>query len=181
MYKLPLLETKNLVLSSVEREDIPRIVDLMREKSISDNTGQIPFPYSEHDAEFWLGLIKEGLEKENAYSFAIRNKNKEFLGAIGLHDRGEKTAEIGYWLGKPHWNKGYASEAALEILHFGFEYIGFEKIIGIIFPFNPASGKVLEKIGMQQEKHLKNYIEKCGEKLDAIQYSISKEFFNASL
>lgn len=181
MEKLPLLETQNLILSKVETEDIPTIVELMEEKSISDNTCHIPYPYSEKDAVFWLGLIKEGLDKNNGFSFAIRNKDKKFLGAIGLHDRGSKTAEIGYWLGKPYWNKGFASEAAQEIIKFGFENLDFDKIIGIIFPFNPASGKVLEKVGMQQEKILENQTEKNGVKFHNIQYSITKDAFNASL
>lgn len=155
MKDFPILETDRLVLSEITSQDIPTIVDCLQDKVISDNTATIPYPYNEGHAEFWVNLCKESFEKNQAHSFAIRNKNKEFLGAIGIHNKENNTAEIGYWVGLPNWNKGYATEASKAILSFGFSSLELDEIYGDVYPHNPASAIVLEKVGIDRKRNLK--------------------------
>ena len=74
-------------------------------------------------------------------------KKGKIIGAIGLHDRNDDKAELGYWIAVPFWNKGYATEAASAILNFGIKELKFHKIYATHFIHNPASGRIMEKIG----------------------------------
>ena len=77
--------------------------------------------------------------------FAIRNKDHKIIGAIGLHDRGDDKAELGYWLGTQFWNNGYVTEAAKAVIDFGFNELHLNKIYATYFLHNPASGKYWKK------------------------------------
>ena len=81
-------------------------------------------------------------------------------------------AELGYWIGKPYWNKCYASEAAKAILRFGFKELNLHRIHAHHLSRNPASGKVLQKIGMQHEGCLRHHIRKWGKFEDMEMYGI---------
>ncbi|MDR2276073.1 MAG: GNAT family N-acetyltransferase [Sphingobacterium sp.] len=175
MHNFPILETERLILDEITAADIPHIVLYLQDKVFSDYTSNIPYPYREQDAELWLQLSSEAFKNRSGFTFAIRNKNRKFLGAIGLHDQGSDKAELGYWLGIPNWNNGYVTEAAKAIIRYGFRELNFNKIFATYFPHNPASGKVMEKIGMQKEAVLKQHLKKDGRYYDIPMYSIFKE------
>lgn len=175
MKKFPIIETERLILSQLEERDIPFIVEYLQHRIYSDFTSNIPYPYTRADAEFWLKMSKDVFENNTGYTFGIRNKDGHIIGAIGLHDRDDDKAELGYWIGIPYWNKGYVTEAAKAIVDFGFKELGFNKIFATHLPHNPASGKIMEKIGMEQEAVLKQETKKDGEYFDLIMYSIFKD------
>lgn len=172
MKKFPIIETERLILSKLEEKDIPFIVEYLQHRIYSDLTSNIPYPYTESDARFWLRMSKDAFENNTGYTFGIRNKEGHIIGAIGLHDREDDKAELGYWLGVPYWNKGYVTEAAKAIVDFGFNELGFHKIFATHFIHNPASGRIMEKIGMEQEAVLIQEIKKDGEYFDLVRYSI---------
>lgn len=172
MNKFPEIETERLILSQLKEEDLPLVVEYLQSKIFSDLTSNIPSPYTEEDAQFWLNNSQQAFENKSGYTFAIRNKDYEIMGAIGLHDRGDDKAELGYWLGASFWNNGYITEAAKAILDFGFNELNLNKIYATHFLHNLASGKVLEKIGMQKEALLKQHLKKNGEYFDIPLYSI---------
>ena len=101
---------------------------------------------------------------------------------IGLMNvsREHEKAELGYWIGKPYWNNGYASEAAISVLKFGFEDLDLRRIHAHHLSRNPVSGRVLQKIGMQHEGHLRQHILKWGKYEDIDMYGILKTEFPAS-
>ncbi|KUY15741.1 GNAT family acetyltransferase [Elizabethkingia miricola] len=165
------IETERLILSPLKESDIPLITEYLQEKIISDNTSHIPYPYSESDARTWIKMSDDALIAKTGYTFAIREKEGKIIGAIGLHDRGDDKAELGYWIAVPFWNKGYATEAASAILNFGIKELKFHKIYATHFIHNPASGKIMGKIGMQKEAVLKHHIKKEGQYLDIQMYS----------
>ena len=162
MERLPEIETNRLVLGTLETTDIPLIVKYASNKNVSDNTQNIPFPYSEKDAAKWINLAREGLKNKTNYIFAIRLKSHAtFIGGIGLTiDQKSLRAEMGYWIAEPFWNTGYTTEAAEAIIKFAFEELGLNKITSSHFEKNPASGKVVIKCGMTQEGILKEHIYK---------------------
>ncbi|AQX86768.1 GNAT family N-acetyltransferase [Elizabethkingia bruuniana] len=166
------IETERLILSPLKESDIPLITEYLQEKIISDNTSHIPYPYSESDARTWLKMSDDALTAKTGYTFAIREKEGKIIGAIGLHDRGDDKAELGYWIAVPFWNKGYATEAASAILNFGIKELKFHKIYATHFIHNPASGKIMEKIGMQKEAVLKHHMKKEEQYLDIQMYSL---------
>ncbi|KYH06236.1 GNAT family N-acetyltransferase [Chryseobacterium cucumeris] len=175
MEKFPVLQTERLILSQLEEKDIPFIVELLQHRIFSDLTSNIPYPYVENDARSWVEMSKEAFENNTGYTFAIRNKEGQIIGAIGLHDRDDDKAELGYWIGIPYWNKGYVTEAAKAIIDFGFNELKLNKIFATHFPHNPASGRIMEKAGMEQEAVLIKEVKKDGEYFDLVRYCILKD------
>lgn len=176
MQNFPKIETERLILSQLKEEDLPFVVDYLQDKIFSDLTSNIPYPYRQEDAEFWLKMSKEAFEKGSGFTFAIRDKDEKIIGAIGLHDRGEGKAELGYWMAKTYWNQGFVTEAAKAVLDFGFKELTFNKIFATHFLHNPASGKIMEKIGMKKEEILHQHIKKDGKYFDIALYSVLKKF-----
>ena len=180
--EFPVLTTERLILSRPVEGDMQHIIHYLdSDKIYSENTANMPYPYKEADAEFLIHeVVDKGFENETDFVFAIRNKeNGLIMGLIGIHhwDKTNQKAEIGYWLGKEFWNKGYVTEAMTEVLAFGFKVLNLNKMFAVFFPHNPASGRVMEKSGMKQEAVLKQEIYKNGKFLDFVRYSILKEDF----
>lgn len=175
MNKFPVLETENLILSDLEEGDLPFVVEYLQEKIFSELTSNIPYPYSHEDAKFWLEMSRKAFGNGSGFTFAIRSKEERIMGAIGIHDRGDDKAELGYWLAVPFWNKGYVTEAALAVVEFGFKELGYNKIFATHFPHNPSSARIMQKIGMKQEAILKEHLKKGDEYFDIPLYSIFKK------
>ena len=75
-----------------------------------------------------------------------------FLGVIGIHpDENESQAELGYWVGKPYWNQGYATEAVTAVIDHGFTQLQLKRVYAAHFTRNPSSGRVMQKAGMLHE------------------------------
>ena len=173
--QFPVLETERLVLNRPNEDDLQDLLYHLNQTSeFAENTLSMPFPYEKKNAEFWFSMIDEGFRNKTAYISGIRLKeNLKLIGGVGLHLAPEhRKAELGYWLGKDFWNKGYATEAASELIRFGFEEVELNKIFACFFPHNPASGKILQKIGMKKEATLKQEILKNAVFLDLERYSI---------
>lgn len=172
MDNFPLLKTERLILSQLQEEDIRVVTEYLQDKVFSDLTSNIPYPYTEEHAVLWLKMSREDFESRKGYTFAIRTKDGKIIGAIGLHDEGSDKAELGYWLAKPFWNRGFVTEAATAVVDFGFKELSFNKIYATHFLHNPSSGKVMEKIGMQKEALLKQHMKKEGKYFDVPLYSV---------
>ncbi|NEP60397.1 MAG: GNAT family N-acetyltransferase, partial [Symploca sp. SIO2G7] len=84
------------------------------------------------------------------------------------------NAELGYWIGVLYWSKGYCTEAAKAVVQYGFEVIGLHRIQAAHFPHNPASGRVMQKIGMSYEGYRRQHILKWGKFEDLELYGILK-------
>ncbi|MFB2772525.1 GNAT family N-acetyltransferase, partial [Pelatocladus sp. BLCC-F211] len=96
-------------------------------------------------------------------------------GAIGLGiNQKHNHAELGYWIGKPFWGNGYCTEAAQEVLRYGFEKLGLHRICASHFAHNPTSGRVMQKIGMTYEGCRRQHTLKWGEYIDVMEYGILK-------
>jgi len=106
-------------------------------------TSRVPHPYGEGDAETFLALADE-------HRFVIQRKSDGlFLGMTGLYaqDGHETGYEFGYWLGKPFWGFGYATEGAHRLVNYAFAALDLETVHAGWFYDNPASGRVLAKLG----------------------------------
>jgi len=145
------------------------LVRLLGAKEVAATTLRIPHPYTEADARAFLGA-----QESPASKFAIvENASGELVGGIGLSvEESHMHAEIGYWIGVPHWGKGYATEAAREIVRHGFEDIRLNRIFAGVFTGNPASEQVLKEIGFKHEGTLRQHFQKNGTFLDNECYGI---------
>ncbi len=135
---------------------------------------QFPFPYTKTDAETWL---IHACNQEIETNFVIANQ-KELIGAIGINlqeDVNRFSAEIGYWLAEPFWNKGIATSALKEFTKYAFANFNLNRIYANVFEGNDASEKVLLKAGYKKEATLKKAVFKEQKFIDQYIYAILKE------
>lgn len=169
----PLLRTARLTLRPFTSADAPEVERLCSVYEIALNTLSIPHPYPEGAAREWIAKHQEDFDQNRAIHFAI--DDGQVAGAMGLVLRDEGIAELGYWIGVPYWGRGYASEAAAEVVRWGFEERGLERIYAQHFGRNPASGRVLQKIGMHLEGTLRRHLRKWDEYVDVVCYGLLRE------
>ena len=167
------LKTERLVLRPFILEDSAEVQRLAGNKAIADTTLNIPHPYEDGAAEAWIGTHKEHFESGQSVIFAVTIRDTgQLVGAIRItrkeHDRGE----MGYWIGRPYWNRGYATEAAEAIIDFGFNEMSLNKITATHLARNPASGRVMEKVGMTFEGCSPQHVKKWGKYEDMKFYGI---------
>src|SRR5579864_1942692 len=168
-----LIETPRLQLRTLAEADIPELVPLISAREVAATTLRIPHPFEEkHAREFLASVAKE---HELRLGIHLRS-DLRLCGGMGLHpDKEHNRAELGYWIGVPYWGHGYATEAAQAVVQYGFEQIKLNRIFANHFSHNPASGKVLKKIGMKYEGRLRRHVLKWGEFVDLEVYSILRE------
>jgi RimJ/RimL family protein N-acetyltransferase len=141
---VPVLETERLVLRAPCLADVKAIVRLVGDRRIAENTARIPHPYGADDAEQFLANVNR---QEGEATFAIE-LGGELIGMCGVGPR-EGATEIGYWLGVPYWDHGYATEAARAVIDHAFGDLDHEALQAGARVSNPASRRVLEKCGFQ--------------------------------
>jgi ribosomal-protein-alanine N-acetyltransferase len=170
----PTLRTSRLTLRPFVPSDAPAVQRLAGAREVALNTLTIPHPYPEGAAEGWIASQRDEYENGMLHNFAIVAAG-EVVGSIGLMMKGQRIAEIGYWIGVPYWGRGYASEAGEELIRHGFEDLGFERIFAGYYARNAASGRVLQKLGMVYEGTLRRHVCKWGEYLDVVYYGLVRD------
>lgn len=151
--QLPSFYTERLLLRALQLADAVDVQRLAGDRDIADTTLNVPHPYEDGMAEAWILGQQSKIECGELSVFAITLKtNGELIGTIGLRiDPGMSRANLGNWIAKPFWNKCYCTEAALRVVQFGFEDLNLNRLHAEHLDRNPASGKVLQKIGMTKE------------------------------
>jgi [ribosomal protein S5]-alanine N-acetyltransferase len=137
------MKTARLTLRSLSADDARRIAMLGGDWDVARMTGRIPYPYSEDAALHWVSGLADG-----EVVFGI-DHNGELIGICGFSPLGLGLAEIGYWIGKPYWGQGFASEAAETLMAFGFTKGGVKKFTCRHFTDNPGSARVAAKLGFR--------------------------------
>jgi len=144
------IRTERLVLRQLQETDAVQLSKLAGDKDISRMTGTIPHPYPLLSAEFFLMLNQQSYKRGLCYNYAITRDGGELMGVTGLFYRGNTSEiELGYWLGKPYWGHGYITEANQALIHQGYEVLKLSHIHAGVFSDNPASLRVLEKLGFK--------------------------------
>lgn len=178
--KIPELITQRLRLGELSARDIPNIVLYAGNPKIAATTLNLPHPYDEKDAVFWLNTAYQGFKNGHQHVFGIYLKvTNELIGGMGLHlNHTHENAEVGYWIAEPFWNKGYCSEALQQILNYGFNKLKLHKIYARHLIGNPASGKVMIKNGMILEGELIDHYKKGNEYRSVKQFRLTKKEYD---
>ncbi|MBN1291312.1 MAG: GNAT family N-acetyltransferase [Candidatus Latescibacteria bacterium] len=157
-----MLNTARLILRPFKLDDAPSVQQLAGDREIASNTLRIPHPYTDGLAEEWIGIHAEQFAEGKAVNYAIVLKcNNYLIGSIGLTiDREHERAELGYWLGKPFWGHGYCTEAGKAVIKYGFDGLNLNRIDAHYLSRNPASGRVMEKLGMKYEGCFREAVKK---------------------
>jgi RimJ/RimL family protein N-acetyltransferase len=149
----PTLTTERLTLRPFIADDAFDVERLAGMREIADTTLNIPHPYPHGGAAEWI--LTHGPawnERSNATFAIVDNATGRLAGAISLMIKPEhRRAELGYWIALNCWNRGYATEASQRLIDFGFEILGLHRIEARHFVRNRASGRVMQKLGMQHE------------------------------
>jgi len=168
----PTLETARLKLRPYRNADIPELLPLIGTREVAATTLRIPHPYTEQDARGFFAMAEE--PGKLWLAITLRADGRQ-IGGIGLRiDEQHQHAELGYWLGVPYWGQGYATEAAREMLRCGFEDLGMHRIFASHFKHNPASGRILQKVGMKYEGCQREHLRKWDQFVDSELYGILK-------
>jgi ribosomal-protein-alanine N-acetyltransferase len=177
--KRPTLKTRRLVLRPFKPSDAPRVQLLVGDRDIARTTLAIDHPYDISMAKSWIATHPEAFEKGKQVVFAVTLKNnQELIGAMGLGlNLNQGLAELGYWIGKSYWSRGYCAEAARTVLHFAFTALCLNRVHARHFSHNPASGRVMQKVGMRHEGRLRQHVKKWGEFFDVEAYGILRSEF----
>jgi [ribosomal protein S5]-alanine N-acetyltransferase len=179
MTNQPQLRTERLLLRPFTLADAPNVQKLAGSKAIADTTLHIPYPYPDGQAERWISAHAPRFRDGRGAIFAITLPEDGLaIGSIGLVVVPDyQRAGMGYWLGQSYWGLGYMTEAARKLLHYGFTELGLNRICADYFSRNPASGRVMEKIGMRYEGTLRQHVVKWGKFEDLKMYGILKSEF----
>lgn len=174
------IETDRLIIRPYVKEDLEDCFKLMQNKELFKYLDMDVMSYEEYKGLFnWLiDSYEVGFDENFKYSFNIILKESgEHIGwcGIGASNCGLKQKEIYYLIGREYWGRGYAKEATVALLDFGFNVIGLDEIVAIHKPENIGSKKVIENMGLK----FKYYIEGLPEELDFFNgepfYSLTKE------
>jgi ribosomal-protein-alanine N-acetyltransferase len=178
----PDLVTGRMVLRSLCPGDSKQIATLATDPGVSKYMLEIPHPYTEPLAQEWIAGLAAAYDTGTDVIFGISLRDSgELIGVAGLiginteHSR----AKLGYWIGRPYWNCGFATEAVGALIDFGFRVLGLNRIYAFYMAGNPASGRVMEKCGMRHEGILRQHIRKSEQFVDIAAHGILREEFLA--
>jgi ribosomal-protein-alanine N-acetyltransferase len=174
---MPTLETERLVLRPFRPGDAAEVQRLAGEREIAAGTLTVPHPYPDGAAEEWIATHAANWAERKVLTLAVTTPGDDTLvGAVGLMlTMADRRAELGYWIGIPWWNLGYATEASRAIIDFGFASLGLHRIMAQHMARNPGSGRVMQKLGMQQEGILRQHTLKWGVFEDLVVYAVLAE------
>ena len=160
-----------IILRKLRMSDADDIYEYCKDQAVSRYTQHMPYPYKrKYAAQFIKDCAKKWKQKE-AYTYGIEYNGK-IIGSVGITIKPGNIAEMGYSLNKSYWRQGLTTEAAKLLLREAFKKLKLHKIYATHHPENPASGKVMKKIGMKYEGLLREHVFAKGKYLDLVQYGI---------
>jgi RimJ/RimL family protein N-acetyltransferase len=140
--------TERLLLRPAWTQDAPALFAAVADEAIVRNLASAPWPYTLADAE---AMIARERPESEPFSLIFRRTDGEpqLAGAIGFGRRPDGAAELGYWIARPFWGLGYATEAGRAAIAAARDSLRVRRIEAGHFIDNPASGRVLEKLGFR--------------------------------
>lgn len=138
------IDTPRLSLRALMRSDVPALQKLADNPNIADKLARLPSPYTRADA---IAFVEIFAQRADERPYAITTRQGEFLGVVGFSYAMGSHPELGYWLGEPHWGKGFMSEAVKALLEAAFATGLYPVVEAWALESNAASIHVLEKAG----------------------------------
>ncbi|VVM06311.1 diamine N-acetyltransferase [Methylacidimicrobium cyclopophantes] len=168
---------ERIYLRPLEEKDLERVRMLSGDPDCSWATRPITYPESVQSASSWLDEHITMTKKGKSVSLAVVLRDQDlFIGSVllflePLHQR----AEIGCWIGRPYWSRGYGTEACAGAIHHGFEVLRLHKVSAYCVSTNTGSLKMLAKLGMKWEGCLREHLKIRGCFEDLLVYGLLAE------
>lgn len=174
----PTLHTERLILRQFQPSDADTVQRLAGAKEVAAGT-LLPHPFEVEAAAQWIAQQQEQFAAGTAITIAIvLAEEEQLIGSIGMDIASEhQLARLSYWLGTDYWNHGYCTEAVRAVIDYGFTRLSLHRIYAPHFHNNPASGRVLRKIGMTYEGRMREHYIRFGRFVDVEIYGILREEF----
>ena len=174
----PTLHTERLILRQFQPSDADTVQRLAGAKEVAAGT-LLPHPFEVEAAAQLIAQQQEQFAAGTAITIAIvLAEEEQLIGSIGMDIASEhQLARLSYWLGTDYWNQGYCTEAVRAVIDYGFTRLSLHRIYAPHFHNNPASGRVLRKIGMTYEGRMREHYIRFGRFVDVEIYGILREEF----
>jgi RimJ/RimL family protein N-acetyltransferase len=174
------LKSERLILRPPSPEDAPHVECFVSDRRVAEMTALIPHPYPRGAALDWIHLTeRQWLEGLKASFVICLRGSGTLVGAISYFRDGTRDNEVGYWIGVPHWGRGYATEALKCLLRYAFENLEACHVDSYHFAHNLASGRVMQKAGMKFIGRTPLGASRGGVAYDDIRYSITADEWSA--
>ena len=161
------VRTPRLTLRPGWVEDAPDVARAIGHECVVRNLSHVPWPYGLGDAEEFLASRRDA---EGAFFLICLPESGEIIGGIGVHREDEHGDEFGYWLTPSAWGRGYATEAGHGVLAAVQHGLGYRRLVSSHFVDNPASGRVLRKLGFRPTgRVVRRFSLARGEECDSIE------------
>lgn len=142
------VETPRLVMRRPVHDDAARLAELANDVTVAENLSTLPYPYGLDDARAYIDNTEVGPARVNLGVY-LKSEAEGFIGTVSLMPRDGERFVLGYWVGRPHWGRGYATEAAQALVDLAFTRFGVDAVAATTRVTNGASRRVLEKSGFQ--------------------------------
>lgn len=142
------IETKRLRMRPIVLSDAEDVAIALSDFEVTKNLSRVPYPYRESDAVEWINMQPKNPAPQNT-NFVVRGHTGKFCGVVGF-DAGEVGPELGYYLARPLWGKGFMSEAASAAIAWLFDQTDEAAIVSGAYLFNPASLAIQYKLGFEK-------------------------------
>lgn len=172
------LTTPRLVLRPLGAADAPAVQRLAGDPEVARSTADLPFPFDREAAEAWLATQEALREEGRLYAFGIEEAGAPgvLVGAVGLTvEPGHRRAELGYWLGRASWGRGYAGEAGRAVLAFAFDDLALERVFASHLASNERSGRVLRRLGFRPEGRFRGHVRRFGRVEDLVWHGLLRD------
>ena len=173
------IETKRLVLRPFEVNDLDALVLYAGDIDVARATGQLPHPYTKAEAQSWLDFNQDQSNDPSAnHIYAVATQDNHLIGCISLMSK-EDSWELGYWLGQPHWHKGYMREASTALLDEARQCLAPTILCACVFTDNPRSAALLQHLGFTMCGQSQEFCVARGHNVDAHNLTLSLEAHHA--
>ncbi|GLV55456.1 N-acetyltransferase GCN5 [Dictyobacter sp. S3.2.2.5] len=163
-------------IEPVEQHHIAAIQELASDPAIGEMSN-VPFPYPADEALHFVQRAREGRQAEHLYSFAVISEEHKCVGICSLIEvkPEARRAELGYWIGRPYWGRGLATEAGLLVLAYAFDELNLLLVTAGCLERNTASRHVLEKLGFCLQQVRPTFFYKTHQQEPACLFELSRE------
>lgn len=158
------MRSPRLTYRELRLSDAARITALAGDWDVARMTARIPYPYSLTQAHEWISSI------EPDEVIRVVELDRELIGAVGYNPVADGSIEFGYWIGRPWWGRGYASEAAEALVRHCFDHVGIARLSCCHFVDNPASQRIITKLGFKMVGPCEAWCEARGRSVATLRY-----------
>ena len=164
--------TQRLFLRPGWPEDASQLTAAIAHESVVTRLARLPWPYTLAHAQDWLGRAAAARNHPLLVFAHDRGPDPVLVGGAGLHPAGEEL-EIGYWLTPAAWGRGYATEAGRAVIDMARHALGQARVTAYHHLDNPASGKVLSKLGFRETGRTRRHSLARGGEVDCVSFEMA--------